>query len=64
MADRVNPQAEASISPDRGDDRIGVLVQLKGHRTWMSREDARALVHVTEKALATADRLVRKRSVS
>ncbi len=62
MTDKVNPKAEASISPDRGDDRVGVLVQLKGHKTWMSRSDAQALIDRTTAALTEADKLVRRNS--
>lgn len=55
-------KAEASISPDRGDDRVGVTVTMNNHRQWMTRSEANTMVNQVSAAITAADRIVRRNS--
>jgi hypothetical protein len=37
-------EAKSGVSPDRGDARIGVVVQLNGYRVWLTMEEAEDLM--------------------
>jgi uncharacterized protein YabE (DUF348 family) len=52
-------EATASISPDRGDDRIGVNVQIKNQKVWLTRPEVSDLIRKATEALKNADRMVR-----
>lgn len=60
MDEPLKSKAYAGISPDRGDDRIGVTVETNGHRQWMTRSDAESLVERVSAAITDADRMVRR----
>jgi len=55
----VKSQASASISPDKGDHRIGVSMQTNGHRVWMTRSATQRLILQLTRALADADGAVK-----
>lgn len=56
---RTPVSAKATISPDRGDDRIGVTVKIKGHVAWLPLDAAAELETEIKHALTAARRQMR-----